>query len=107
MTLYANYLLEGDEVEQEPNSPHDFGTWPVILKCAELMRTFGPKWDDTATLDTPENEYDTPILLHHNWFARLFKRLQKYRDRGIDIPDAPMEWDGLARHLKVYRFAWQ
>lgn len=102
MTLYANYLLEGDEVDQEPDSPRDFGTWPVILKCAELMRTLGPKWDDTATLDTPQNEHGVKTFLHHNWFARLFKRIQKYRGRGIDIPDAPLEWDGLARHLKIY-----
>ena len=46
------------------------------------------------------DEYQMPMM-HHNWFAKLFLRQEKYKSRGIRLLDVPPNFATVEQRIKI------
>ena len=59
-----------------------------------------PDWDEDF-VPSWETDWTGPqTMYHHNWFAKLFLRQEKYRERGVLI-DAPPNFVTVAERIEA------
>ena len=73
-------------------------TWDAISHVFETPREGEPKWDEEFEPDWDGN-WDT--MMHHNWFARLFLRQEKYKSRGIRLLDVPPNFATVEERIEI------
>ncbi len=102
MRAFADKLLEKDPKENDTYLPLD--TWDTIRQVLGTPQEGHPKWDlemaariDGLSLQTIDRE----PWYHHNWFAKLFIRQAKYRERGVRLLDVPQNFATVAERIGV------
>ena len=105
MAAFADKLLEKD-----PPKKNDIGfgdntytpeaTWDAICHVLNTHEEDHPDWDEDF-VPSWETDWGGPqTMYHHNWFAKLFLRQEKYRERGVLI-DAPPNFATVAERIEV------
>ena len=105
MRAFADKLLEKDPKESDTYVALD--TWDTICHVLGTPQEGHPKWDlelaarvdglSLANLGASERE----PWYHHNWFAKLFIRQEKYRDRGVRLLGVPQNFATVAEKIGV------
>ena len=75
-------------------------TWDAISHVFETPREGEPKWDEDFEPFSVETGRPPPML-HHNWFARLFLRQEKYKSRGIRLLDVPPNFATVEERMEI------
>ena len=75
-------------------------TWDAISHVFETPREGEPKWDEEFE-PFPAGSGRPPPRMHHNWFARLFLRQEKYKSRGIRLLDAPPNFATVEERIEI------
>ena len=72
-------------------------TWDTICHVFDTTREGQPKWQEGFV---STDEYLMPKM-HHNWFAKLFLRQEKYKSRGIRLLDVPPNFATVEQRIKI------
>ena len=97
MAAFADKLLEKDP-ERSTYEPQE--TWDAICHVLNTQEEGHPDWDQDF-VPSWETDWGSPeTMYHHNWFAKLFLRQEKYRERGVLI-DAPPNFVTVAERTGV------
>ena len=105
MAAFADKLLEKDPPQKNDigfgeNTYTPEATWDAICHVLNTHEEDHPDWDEDF-VPSWETDWTGPqTMYHHNWFAKLFLRQEKYRERGVLI-DAPPNFVTVAERIDV------
>ena len=100
MSAFADKLLEKppSTADGSPSNIYESEeTWDAICHVFDTTREGQPKWQEGFV---STDEYLTPKM-HHNWFAKLFLRQEKYKSRGIRLLDVPPNFATVEQRIKI------
>ena len=111
MRAFADKLLEKDPPRENDGFPDNrylpLDTWDTICHVLGTPQEGHPKWDSemAARFDGLSlrnlGSGDREPWYHHNWFAKLFIRQEKYRERGVRLLDVPQNFVTVAELIGV------
>ena len=112
MRAFADKLLEKDPPEGKDDGFPDnrylpLDTWDTICHVLGTPQEGHPKWDSemAARFDGLSlrnlGSGDREPWYHHNWFAKLFIRQEKYRERGVRLLGVPQNFATVAEQIGV------
>ena len=100
MSAFADKLLEKPPSTADRSPPNIYEseeTWDAICHVFDTTREGQPKWQPGFV---STDEYRMPKM-HHNWFAKLFLRQEKYKSRGIRLLDVPPNFATVEQRIKI------
>ena len=100
MSAFADKLLEKPPSTADGSPPNIYEseeTWDAICHVFDTTREGQPKWQEGFV---STDEYLMPKM-HHNWFAKLFLRQEKYKSRGIRLLDVPPNFATVEQRIKI------
>ena len=102
MRAFADKLLEKPPTADDEYPPNVLvydldDTWDTICHVFDTTREGQPKWQEGFV---STDEYRMPKM-HHNWFAKLFLRQEKYKSRGIRLLDVPPNFATVEQRIKI------
>ena len=100
MSAFADKLLEKPPNAADGSPPNIYEaeeTWDAICHVFDTTREGQPKWQEGFV---STDEYLTPKM-HHNWFAKLFLRQEKYKSRGIRLLDVPPNFATVEQRIQI------
>ena len=95
MSAFADKLLEMPPNAADGSPPNIYEaeeTWDAICHVFDTTREGQPKWQEGFVSEP---------MMHHNWFARLFLRQEKYKSRGIRLLDVPPNFATVEQRIKI------
>ena len=112
MRAFADKLLEKDPPRSNDeglpeNRYLPLDTWDTICHVLGTPQEGHPKWDSEMAaridgLSLRNLDYgDREPWYHHNWFAKLFIRQEKYRERGVRLLGVPQNFATVAEQIGV------
>ena len=112
MRAFADKLLEKDPPRHNDeglpeNRYLPLDTWDTIRQVLGTPQEGHPKWDSEMAaridgLSLRNLDYgDREPWYHHNWFAKLFIRQEKYRERGVRLLGVPQNFATVAEQIGV------
>ena len=103
MSAFADKLLENPPTRIHFDNPRNLyilkETWDAICHVFETPREGQPKWSAEFTYEP--SGYLPPPRMHHNWFAKLFLRQEKYKARGIRLLDVPPNFATVVGRIEI------
>ena len=100
MSAFANKLLEKPPSTADGSPPNIYEseeTWDAICHVFDTTREGQPKWQEGFV---STDDYMNPKM-HHNWFAKLFLRQEKYKSRGIRLLDVPPNFATVEQRIQI------
>ena len=100
MSAFANKLLEKPPSTADGSPPNIYEseeTWGAICHVFDTTREGQPKWQEGFV---STDDYMNPKM-HHNWFAKLFLRQEKYKSRGIRLLDVPPNFATVEQRIQI------
>ena len=104
MSAFADKLLEKPPSTADGSPPNIYEseeTWDAICHVFDTTREGQPKWQGGFEEEFWNSDEDRMPRMHHNWFARLFLRQEKYKSRGIRLLDVPPNFATVEQRIKI------
>ena len=100
MSAFADKLLEKPPSTADGSPPNIYEseeTWDAICYVFDTTREGQPKWQEgVVSTDDYMN-----LKMHHNWFAKLVLRQEKYKSRGIRLLDVPPNFATVEQRIQI------